>query len=105
MLVSQANGRELVLRGVALHQQDATDQEGFQKRSPPPPPHTHTHTHTPTPTLHTLTYVVDLETNVTNFGVLGVECLGIKHYIIWNVLYQTFQTAVVWVKFLNWLRC
>ena len=34
MLVSQAKGRELVLRGVALHQQDATDQEGSQKRSP-----------------------------------------------------------------------
>ena len=35
MLVSQAKGRELVLRGVALHQQDATDQEGSL---PPPPP-------------------------------------------------------------------
>ena len=34
MLVSQAKGRELVLRGVVLHQQDATDQEGSQKRSP-----------------------------------------------------------------------
>ena len=34
MLISQAKGRELVLRGVALHQQDATDQEGSQKRSP-----------------------------------------------------------------------
>ena len=31
MLVSQAKGRGLVLRGVALHQQDATDQD------PPPP--------------------------------------------------------------------
>ena len=28
MLVSQAKGRELVLHGVVLYQQDATDQEG-----------------------------------------------------------------------------
>ena len=33
MLVTQAKGRELVLRGVALHQQDATDQEGSQKKN------------------------------------------------------------------------
>ena len=39
MLVSQAKGRGLVLRGVALHQQDATDQEGSLEEIPPPPPY------------------------------------------------------------------
>ena len=39
MLVSQAKGRGLVLRGVALHQQDATDQEGsLEEIHPFPPP-------------------------------------------------------------------
>ena len=35
MIVSQAKGRGLVLRGVALHQQDATDQEGSLEEIPP----------------------------------------------------------------------
>ena len=35
MLVSQAKGKGLVLRGVALRQQDATDQEGSLEEPPP----------------------------------------------------------------------
>ena len=36
MLVSQAKGKGSVLRGVALRQQDATDQEGSLEETPPP---------------------------------------------------------------------
>ena len=36
MLVSQAKGKGLVLRGVALQRQDATDQEGSLEDPPPP---------------------------------------------------------------------